>query len=319
MQTKRPELKSTLVGQPARNNTLLYSTIIIGVVIFIALIGLVLLFSGSFSTGLTSKCVAVATIDQEITISSTSPSLFTQGSPGSEEIAKSISDLNKRDDVGAVLFVMNSPGGSVVATREIYDSVKELKKPKVAYFREVSASGSYYVSSAMDYIISNPNAITGSIGVIATFTDMSGLLEKVGINATSVQSGIHKDIGSQSRPMTEDESKILKALITEVFDEFKGVVIENRGSKLNMAKFNEILDGRIVSGRQAKQIGLVDALGTKKDAMKKAAELGNVTMEDGLPRVCDVELGSSQKQGIFGLESVFQRFSASKKFQLSYE
>ncbi len=305
--------------RPASSNIILYSTIIIGVVIFVALIGLVILLSGSFSTGLADKCVAVVTLDQPLTVESTDTSLLSTGTPGSEEIATSISDLNKRGDVGAVLFVMNSPGGSVVATREIYDSVKELKKPKVAYFREVSASGSYYVSTATDYIVSDPDAITGSIGVIATFTDMSGLLEKVGINATSVQSGIHKDIGSSSRPMTENETKILQALISEVFEEFKGVVVTNRAKKLNTEKFNEILDGRIVSGRQAKVIGLVDALGTKKDALKKAAELGEVVTEDGLPRICEVELGGPQDTGLFGLDSLFGKISLSKKFQLSYQ
>ncbi|MDO8554644.1 MAG: signal peptide peptidase SppA [Candidatus Micrarchaeota archaeon] len=333
MKIKTPEPKLTVAerpravsegfvertNRPASNNMLLYSTILVGIVIFVALIGLVILLSGSFSTGFANTCVAVVTIDQPITVESSDPSLFSGGSPGSEEIAKSISDLNKRDDVGAVLFVMNSPGGSVVATREIYDSVKELKKPKVAYFREVSASGSYYVSTATDYIISDPDAITGSIGVIATFTDMSGLLGKVGINATSVQSGIHKDIGSSNRPMTENETKILQVLISEVFEEFKGVVVTNRGSKLNMEKFNEILDGRIVSGRQAKVIGLVDALGTKKDALKKAAELGEIATEDGLPRTCDIELGGPQNNGLFGLDGIFGKLSLSKKFQLSYQ
>lgn len=309
MAFKNPEKKS---------NTLLYATVIVIAAVFVALIGLAFLLSGSFSS-LLGQCVAVVNIDKPLTIESSEPSLFSPGYPGSEDIANSIEELNDREDIGAVVFVMNSPGGSVVATREIYTAVKDLEKPKVAYFREVSASGSYYVSTATDYIISDPNAITGSIGVIATFTDMSGLFDKLGINSTEIKSGEHKDIGSSTRPMTENETAILNSLILEVFDEFKGVVIENRGEKLNMKKFNEILDGRIVSGRQADDIGLVDELGNKKDAIRKAAELGGIPVLDGEePRTCDISLGEGQSAGLFGTESIFNKLS-SRRFQLSFE
>jgi protease-4 len=160
-----------------------------GVLIGAFVVVIIVFFAfSSFSQSLVGKCVGVVTIDQEIATSGTPASLFSPGSPGSEEIADSIRQINQRPDVGAVVFVMNSPGGSVVATREIYDSVKSINKPKVAYFREVSASGSYYISTAADYIVSDPDAITGSIGVIATFTQMGGLFDKLGINTTSIRS-----------------------------------------------------------------------------------------------------------------------------------
>ncbi len=237
--------------------------------------------------------------------------------PVSEEIAASIRKLDSRDDVGAVVVVVNSPGGSVVATREIYDAVKGLEKPKVAYFREVAAAGAYYVSSAADYIISEPNALTGSIGVIMTLSDMSGLFEKIGLNMSAIKSGEAKDIGSFARPMTEKERHILQALVDEIFSEFKSIVLENRGSRLNMEKFNEILDGRVVSGRQAKEIGLVDELGNKQDAISKAAQLANIT--DKEPAICEIKL-SSQSSGFFDARSFLSIFEKNaKKVSVKYE
>jgi protease-4 len=245
----------------------------------------------------------VVSIDRPIELEGTAPSLFGgSGSPGSEEIAAMIEGINGREDVGAVLFVVNSPGGSVVATREIYGSVKALDKPTVSYFREVAASGAYYIASGTDYIVSDPDALTGSIGVIATFTNLEGLFEKIGVNATAIKSGPHKDIGSPYRNMTDNETKIMQALINEVYDEFRSIVLANRAGKLDKAKFDEITDGRILSGRQAYKVGLVDKLGTKKDAIMKAAELAGIEAESvDEVRICPISTTSSDG-GLFGME-----------------
>jgi len=266
---------------------------------FLVFLG-ILLFS-SISTPLFGKCVAVVTIDQEITSRSSAPGLFSEAAPGSEDIAAAIDALNERDDVGAVLFVMDSPGGSTLGSREIYASVKNLDKPKVAYFREVAASGAYYISAGTDYIISEPDALTGSIGVIMTLSDMSGLFEKIGYNMTAIKSGEVKDIGSSARPVTPKERAILQSIVDEVFSEFKSVVLTNRGSRLDTERFNEILDGRVVSGRQAKEIGLVDATGTRKDAIAKAAALANIT--DEVPRLCEVSASQPGSGGLFSSSS----------------
>lgn len=297
-------------------NTILYAAVLITVIVFVGLIAVAFLFSSPFSETLLGKCVGVVNIDHEITVDSSPTSMFNPGAPGSEDLAAIIEELDKREDIGALLFVMNTPGGSAVASREVYDAVKSLKKPKVAYFREISASGGYYISTAMDYIISDPNAITGSIGVVATFTDMSGLLEKVGINATSMTSGPYKDIGSPTRRMTEEERQIINALIQEVFVDFKGVVLEGRGSKLDKEKFEEILDGRIVSGRQAKEIGLIDGLGTKKDALRKAADMANMKYDD-LPRTCEIKT-TVEPAGLFGIGSLLNPLQTSKKIGIYY-
>lgn len=305
------------ISQSQNPNWLKYGGIILLGIAFLVFLGILLLSSVSVPV-LGSKCVAIVNINQEITTESEQASLFAEGIAGSEEIADSIRELDKRDDVGAVLFVMNSPGGSVVATREIYDAVKNVSKPKVAYFREVAASGAYYISAGTDYIISEPNALTGSIGVIMTLADMTGLFEKLGLNFTAIKSGESKDIGSSSRPMTDKEREILQSLVDEIFNDFKSIVIENRGSRLSMAKFEEILDGRVVSGRQAKSIGLVDELGNKRDAIMKAAELANITDEE--PTLCEIDV-SSTEAGLFDASAFITQISGknSNKVSVRYE
>jgi len=275
------------------------------VLAFIALIVLFFLFN-MFTPSIVGKCVAVVNLDSEIAVQGAPSSLFSAGSPGSEEIASSIEAIGNRDDVGAVLLVVNSPGGSVVATREIYDAVKNLDKPKVAYFREVAASGAYYVSTGTDYIVSDPDALTGSIGVITTVTDLSGLLDKLGVNVTEVKSGPHKDIGSSFRNMTPEEMEIMQGIVGEIYGEFRSVVLANRKGKIDMSKFDEITDGRILTGRQALKAGLVDAVGTKKDAIMKAAELGNISAQSASDvRLCPIQTGS-QDQGLFSMDALIR-------------
>lgn len=303
-------MEPLLRRHPARpSGILIFGTGVVLVLIFIALVLLFFAFS-ALSPSLTGKCVAVVDINAPLTVEGEAPSLFAAGYPGSEELAGAIEGINKRDDVGAVLFVFNSPGGSVVATREVYGAVKGLNKPKVAYFREVAASGAYYTATGTDYIVSDPDALTGSIGVIATVTEMGGLLEKIGVNVTAIKSGEHKDIGSPYRNMTSDEEKILQSLIDEVYDEFRSVVVENRKGRLDMARFNEVSDGRVLSGRQALRVGLVDALGTKKDAIMKAAELGGMEASSAEDvRLCPIET-AAEKGGLFSVESILSRLQS---------
>lgn len=286
---------------------------------FFAIIALFFVFS-LFSSSVMGKCVAVVDIDMELTTEGAEPSLFSYGVLGSEEMASVIRNLNERDDVGAIVFVINSPGGSVVATREVYDAVQELDKPKVSYFREVAASGAYYVATGTDYIISDPDALTGSIGVIATFTQMGDLFEKLGVNVTSVTSGNHKDMGSSYRNMTQEERQIFQNLVDEVYAEFRGVVLENRRGKLDMAKFDEVTDGRILTGRQAVAVGLVDELGTKRDAILKAAELAGMP-EDSIDDVSICPISTNGEEGgLFSAEAFINLFKmASNKPSLNYK
>jgi protease IV len=256
----------------------------IGIVGLIVILGL---FAYIALSSFPPDCVAVVKLDGEIATSSSNGGLFGSGTIGSDDFSTLIEEAEGRSEVKAILLEINSPGGSVVGSREMYEALKSSKKPKVAYFREVAASGGYYVAMGTDYIVANPDTITGSIGVISTHQELSGLFEKLGINNTNIKTGLHKDMGSSSRPITDEEKQIIQTIIQEMYVEFKGVVTENRGSKLDMSQFGDMTDGRIVTGRQALKAGLVDQLGNKKDALDKAAEMGGLV---GETKTCPIEM-----------------------------
>ncbi|MCI0503107.1 signal peptide peptidase SppA [Candidatus Micrarchaeota archaeon] len=304
-------MQTEIKRRPARPNAgLLLGTALTLALVFAVILGLYFVLS-SFTPALLGQCVAVVNVDMPLSVEGAQPSLLGGGGyPGSEELALTIESLDSREDVGAVVFVINSGGGSVVATREIYDSVKALQKPKVSYFREIAASGAYYVASGTDYIVSDPDALTGSIGVVTTVTSMEGLFEKLGINATSITSGTYKDIGSPYRNMTSDERAIFQGIVDEIYSEFRAVVLENRGKRLNAALFNNVSDGRVMTGRQAYKVGLVDQLGTKRDAITKAADLANISYQSpGDIRICPVQTTVSEP-GLFSMEGFVRTLQA---------
>ena len=242
-------------------------------------------------------CVGIISINGPIVSQDIPATIFSDEIKGSETIAQEIEAADRRSDVKSVLVLIDSPGGSVVASSEIYDAVHSLFKPSVSYINEIGASGGYYVAAGTSHIISNPNAIVGSIGARATFSDMSGLFGKLGYNETSVKSGAMKDMGSPSRPMTPEEFAVIGSIVNESFAEFRSAVEEGRKGKLNSALFAQALDARIMTGRQAKKVGLVDELGNKKAALKKAAELGGIESDE--PSICELSERESGRS-LFG-------------------
>jgi protease-4 len=140
-------------------------------------------------------------------------------------------------------------------------------------------------------------------------------MKNLGINATTIKSGVNKDLGSQTTPMSEEQKEILQGISNEVFMDFKSVILENRKEKLDMASFEEVLDARIMLGTQAKKIGLIDGLGTKKDAINKAAELAGI---EGEPRICKISIGE-QKTSLFDVAGFFRGFFySSNSYGLKY-
>ncbi len=217
--------------------------------------------------------------------------VIASGMEGSTPIATGISpsgiqaDLRRADgdsSVKAVVLRINSPGGSVVASNEIYKMLKDFKKPIVVSMGEEAASGGYYISCAAKWIVANPDTLTGSIGVISEMTNVDELIKKVGVEIVVIKTGPNKDIGSPFRPMTEDEKKIWQTVIDQAFDGFVQVVAQGRN--LPEDKVRQIGDGRVYNGRQAKELGLVDQLGYLDDAVSKAGELGGIK---GKPRVIE--------------------------------
>lgn len=204
---------------------------------------------------------------------------------GAEQWARRIEQLADTKGVKAIVLDINSPGGSVGAVQEIYTRIlrvkKEKKIPFVALFGDVSASGGYYLGAACDRIVAHPGTITGSIGVIFSVSNMEGLFAKVGYKQEPIKSGKHKDIGSPARPMTPEERAILQSLIDDAYGQFVQAVADGR--KMTVEQVRPLADGRIYSGNQAKDAGLVDVLGDSFDATKLAAELGGI--KDEKPRV----------------------------------
>jgi protease-4 len=194
-------------------------------------------------------------------------------------------DLRRAENdpsVKAVVIRVNSPGGSVVASNEIYKAIQDFSKPVVFSFGETAASGGYYIACAGKWIVANPDTLTGSIGVITELPDTNELLQKLGVQIVVIKSGANKDIGSPFRPMTDDEKEIFQAVIDEAYAGFVQIVADGR--HLPEDQVREIADGRVYTGRQAKELGLVDQLGYLEDAIDKAGELGGI---QGKPRTIE--------------------------------
>lgn len=215
-------------------------------------------------------------------LQSESDPLDYSGVASSEDVVDLIEKAGADDDVKAVVLAVNSPGGSVVASDVIHHALEDLDKPVVVAMGEVAASGGYYISAGADWIIANPSTLTGSIGVISQFTNAEGLLEKVGVDFVVITSGPRKDFGSPYREMTAAERQYWQAMVDEIYAGFVQVVVDGRG--LPEKEVREIADGSVYSGRQALELGLIDALGYEDDAISKAAELGGI---EGEPRVLE--------------------------------
>lgn len=197
----------------------------------------------------------------------------------SRETVRTLDRLAKNDGVRAVVLRVDSPGGGVAPSQEIYDAVLRVreKKPVVASLGGVAASGGYYVASGCDAIVANPGTLTGSIGVILQTGNVSELLKKVGIQGVIVKAGKFKDIGSPLREMSEEEKRLLDNLLQNVHTQFIAAV--SRGRKLPVEQVRQLADGRIYSGEQARDLKLVDQLGGLRDAVQLAAERAGISGE----------------------------------------
>jgi protease-4 len=184
-----------------------------------------------------------------------------------------------RDDpaIRAVVLRIDSPGGVVGPTQEIFTAVRRLreaKKPVVASLGSVAASGGYYVAVAADRIYANPGTLTGSIGVVMQLANVEGLLKKVGVEYVVIKAGAYKDVGNFARAMTPEERRILQAMLDDVYDQFISAVAEGRG--LDPKQVRGFAEGRIYSGRQAQGLKMVDDLGGLEDAIEAAAKIAGL-------------------------------------------
>lgn len=234
--------------------------VILGTILFVLLVGLAAALLGS-RLPLGGDRVAVIAVEGVIT-----------------DARETIEQLHRYRDlptVKAVVLRVNSPGGAVAPSQEIYQEIvkfrRETKKPVVASLGSVAASGGYYIAAAADRIVANPGSITGSIGVIMQIPNVGGLLQKVGIKSTVIKSGENKDLGSITRDLTDSERRILQEVMDDVHGQFIDAVAAGR--RLDRARVEPLADGRIFSGRQALGLGLVDELGDLPDAIERAGAL----------------------------------------------
>lgn len=194
-----------------------------------------------------------------------------------DELVRELRLHRDNPSVRAVVIRINSPGGVVGPTQEVYDAllrVREAGKPVVASLGAVAASGGYYAAVAADQIYANPGTLTGSIGVIMQLANVDALLKKVGVDFVVVKAGQFKDIGNPSRPMTPEERRVVQALLEDVHGQFIEAVA--KGRKLERGAVLRIADGRVFSGTQALELKMVDALGGLEDAVNAAARLANL-------------------------------------------
>ncbi len=195
----------------------------------------------------------------------------------SSDFIRQLKKWNKDQSVKAIVVHIDSPGGAVAPSQEMYQEILKVRtegKIVVASFGSVAASGGYYVGCAADKIVANPGTLTGSIGVILSFPTAQKLMEKIGVGWETVKSGELKDVGSFTRPMTPEDERMLKAVVDDTYEQFVEAVAEarNRGRE----EIYPFADGSIFTGRQAYNIGLVDTLGSFEDAVSIAGEMSGL-------------------------------------------
>jgi protease-4 len=193
-----------------------------------------------------------------------------------KDIIEELKNYSEDSSVKAVVLRVNSPGGAVAPAQEIYKEIIRLKENKkvVVSMGAIAASGGYYISCPADMIVANPGSLTGSIGVIMEIPNFEGLMKKIGVKTEVIKSGKHKDIASAFRSMTPEERKILQEVLDDVHEQFIQAVSKSR--KIDYRKVEKFADGRIFTGRKAKELGLVDVLGNLEDAITLAGKLSGI-------------------------------------------
>ncbi|MBF7018441.1 signal peptide peptidase SppA [Staphylococcus sp. 18_1_E_LY] len=217
--------------------------------------------------GSASKRIAHLTLNGEISDES-GGGLFGGSGYDHDAFMKQLDNVKKDKSVKGVLLTVNSPGGGTYPSDEIYNKIKQIKKKgkKVyVHMESLAASGGYYVSAPADKIYAGPQSMVGSIGVIMSNVDYSGLQKKLGIKENVIKSGAHKDILSSSRPMTSDEKNILQSMLNDSFDRFINIV--KNGRHMSEKKVRKLADGRVYSAQQAKENGLIDNIGYQNEAL----------------------------------------------------
>jgi len=225
--------------------------------------------------------------------------IFFEDVTSSDDIRKLIRRANKNKDIKAIIFEINSPGGSAVASDEIGKEIKKINKTTVSWIREIGTSGAYWIASSTDHIVANRMSITGSIGVIASYLSFSGFLEEHNVTYERLVSGKLKDLGSPFKELTQEERFKFQKSLDKIHDEFVEEVAKNRN--LKKRDVQKIATGEFFIGSEAKELGLVDELGSRDEVI------------DYLEKTLDIEVDIVRYKSDRGFLSAF-RTSMNEKF-----
>lgn len=243
----------------AKNGKKIFIVLVVLIILIIALSGL---FSGNSPNEkniIPMSYVAVLSVDGVISPEDT-------GSYNHQWLLETIEELKSDKSNKGIILKINSPGGSVYESDELYLALKSYGENKilVAYMENMAASGGYYISCAAERIYANRNTLTGSIGVISGQSiDLTGLFSNLGIKYTTITSGKNKNMGNVNEPLTKEQQDILQGISDEVYQQFTGIVSDERG--LPLEDVIKIADGRIYTASQAQKLGLIDQIGTLED------------------------------------------------------
>jgi len=247
---------------------------------------LAMAWRGGLDTGGFGDAVAIIRVEGAITAGS--PSSPFESGAYSEEIINYIHQANGDPSVKAIVVRINSPGGVVVASDEIYSELSKVDKPVIASMGDVAASGGYYIACAADYIFANPATLTGSIGVYSQVPNAEELMKKLGVEVVIIRSGPSKAAGNLFEKMSEEDIAVLQTMVDEIYDMFVNIVAEERD--MSVEQVRELADGRGYTGQQALELGLIDELGNLPEALDYATQAGGIT---GRPRIVDYKSAPS--------------------------
>ncbi len=253
-------------GMKPEENRSVFPYVLVGLALVAIFIGLPVLFLVIFSGPSTYGSGNVAVIPIDGIIMTSGGSSFGEKYAGSDDIVKYIEEASSDSSVDAIVLEINSPGGSAVASDEIAIVVKNVDKPVVALIREAGASGGYWIASSADYIVANRMSITGSIGVISSYLEFSGFMDKYGVGYERLVAGSHKDLGTPFKALDFEEREILEKKLARIHTFFIEEVALNR--KMDVETVRELATGEFYLGVEAHELGLVDELGGSAEVEK---------------------------------------------------
>ncbi|MDD4600282.1 hypothetical protein SDC9_22940 [bioreactor metagenome] len=248
----------------------------IAVVVLVSMVAVAFIAPSIRNRNVASNKIAVIYVEGVIMGGRGQSSLLSEYG-GTDLIMKQLHEVRDDSSVKAVVLRINSPGGSAPASQEVGEEIKKLRasgKIVVASMGDVAASGGYWLAACSDKIYANPATLTGSIGVYMPYANWEELYKKIGIRQEKIKSGEHKDILSPERQMTAEERAIIQVMVDDMYNQFIAVVAEGR--KMDPARVRQLSDGRIYTGNQAKELGLVDELGNMYDAIDGTAKLAGI-------------------------------------------